>query len=437
MKTENGYAQSFAKLIQCPTVTDSGSEYFAAFHKVLREEFPLVHQNCEITNVGGDALLYKWKGKDNSKPVVLMAHQDVVPAVDGKWTHAPYGGEIAGGKVWGRGTMDCKNTLFCTIQAVEELLAEGIVPEQDIYLSYSDNEETSGAGAPAARDWFKQHKVRPAIVVDEGGAIVESAFPGMTKPFAMVGILEKGYADVKFIAKSAGGHSSQPPKNTPIARLSKFVNYCETHTVFKRKMSEQALEMLRSLSDGLTGGLKFVTKNIDMLSGLVVALLPKLTPLGGALFGTTMTFTMSGGSAAPNVIPQEAYVIANLRFSPNDKSAKCFKKLEKIAKKYDLETEVLTYRDASPAVDTDSDEYKYFIETVKKTFPDIGIAPYLIFGGTDCRTMQEICRTAIRWTPCRLDTQQLASMHAADENINIESLNEGVTFFKNLIRDFK
>lgn len=438
MKNSNGYVDSFVKLIQCPTVTDSGHEYFEAFHKILDEEFPNVARVCEKFNPGGDALLYKWKGKNSDRPVVLMAHQDVVPAVGGEWKHEPFSGAIEDGKVWGRGAMDCKNTLFSTIQACEELIEEGFVPEQDIYLSYSDNEETSGPGAESARDWFIANGVKPAIVIDEGGAIICKLFDKMTKDIAMIGIVEKGYADVKFIARGKGGHSSQPPKNTPIARLSQFVSYCEKHTIFKPKMSMAAKAMIKGLAEVLAFPLKGLAKSIGLTGGLVAKLAPKVAPaMGGALFQTTFTFTMCGGASAPNVIPQEAYMIANLRFSPNDKSEDCFRKLEKLAKKYDLEMEVLRYRDASPAVDFNSDEYKYFVKTMRQTYPEIGVSPYLIFGGTDCRTMQEICPTAIRCTPCRLTNSQLGTMHAANENVDISALDGCVKFFVNFIRDYK
>ena len=323
------YANTFAKMIQCPTVSASGAEYFDKFQQVLKEQFPLVFSNLEVYYPGVDkdeqsrALLLKWRGKSSARPMVLMAHQDVVPADPATWTYPPYAGTIEDGKVWGRGTMDCKNTLFITINAVEELLQEGFVPENDVYLSYSDCEENSGMGAPYAVEWFKEHDVHPVVAVDEGGAIIENAFPGMKMPFAMVGILEKGYADVKFTAHSKGGHSSSPPNNTPIARLSAFVNYCETHVIFKRRMSDAALQMLKGISTGLGGALGFITKHAKGFAPLIVKALPAITPFGKALLGTTMTFTMAEGSKAPNVIPQSASVVANLRFGPGDKSADC------------------------------------------------------------------------------------------------------------------
>ena len=433
------YAESLAKLIRIPTVTNSDRQNFVAFRKVLAEEFPAVYRECEVIRPGGegsDALMFRWKGKSSARPLVLMAHQDVVPA-EGEWKYPAFSGTVAEGKVWGRGAMDCKNTLFATIRSVEELISEGFVPEQDVYLCYSDNEETSGHGAEYCRDWLSAHGVKPAVAIDEGGAIVDSAFPGMVKPLAMVGFIEKGYCDIKFVARSKGGHSSSPPKNTPFARLAAFMNYCETHTVFKRRMSAPAKAMFVGMSDGLSGPVKFLTKHAGFFAPLIVSVLPRLTPFGAALLGTTMTFTMAQGSGAPNVIPQEAYVVANLRFAPGDDSKECVEKLRKLAARYDIEAQVMECRDHTPVVDIESPDFKYFAETVKKVFPDTGAAPYLIFGGTDCRTMQTITPCAIRCTPCKLSAEQLASMHAANENVDVDALVGAVRFFKTFVKGYK
>ena len=437
MKNQNGYIDSFRKLIQCPTVTDSGHEYFEAFHKVLDEEFPHVTATCEKIELGRDVLLYKWKGKDSTRPVVLMAHQDVVPAVGGNWKYDPYSATVEGGKVYGRGTMDCKNTLFSTIQAVDELIEEGFVPAQDVYLSYSDCEENSGPGAEMARDWFKAHGVKPHIVVDEGGAIIRKFMKQMTKDACMVGIVEKGFANVKFIARGKGGHSSQPPKNTPIARLGALVNYCEKHTVFKSKMSEPAKQMVKGLGNVMAQPIKCFAKLFGG-SCLLAKLAPKVYPSYGIpMYQTSMVFTMMDGATAANIIPQEAWVNANLRFSPKDNPEKCIKKLKKIAKKFNCEIEVSSCRAASPMVDLNGDGYKTFAAAVKKTYPDVEVVPYYMFGGTDCRTMQEIATTAIRCTPCKLSMEQLGGMHASNESVDVTSIGETVSFFKNFLTMLK
>ncbi|MBQ1484799.1 MAG: M20/M25/M40 family metallo-hydrolase, partial [Eubacterium sp.] len=211
------YSKKLSDMVRYETVSREGvdqREKFLGFHKVLEELFPLVHQNLEKTEIDGN-LLFKWKGRSSDRPVVLMSHQDVVPA-EGEWLHDPFSGDIEDGKVWGRGTADTKCSVMAFFQAVEELLAEGAVPEQDVYLSSSCTEETGGDGCPKLVAEMKRRGVSPFLVIDEGGAIVDAPIGGIKGYYAMLGILEKGHGDIRLSARSNGGHSSYPPKNSPI-----------------------------------------------------------------------------------------------------------------------------------------------------------------------------------------------------------------------------
>lgn len=434
MDKKTAYANELVKLIKVNTVTGIGNENFAEFRSVLKEVFPSLHEKCEMRILGENALLYKWTGKSNEKPIVLMGHQDVVPCDDGDWKYPPFEGVIEDGRIWGRGTMDCKNTLYACMKAVDELISEGFVPDYDVYIACSDNEETSGNGAPSIVNYLKNKGIRPYIVLDEGGAILPEPFPGMTKPYAMIGVLEKGYADIKFTARSKGGHSSSPPKNTPIARLSQFVTEVENSKIFKKKMEPEVEEMLGEMSKAMTGPLKFLLGHLNVFKPIVTWALPKVSPYGNALLSTTMVFTMSKASSAANVIPQEASVTANLRFIPHQGVDESLQALKAIADKYDIETEVLNARNAMPPVSTKSDGYKLLTDTVKEVFPEIGIAPYVIMGGTDCRHFQEISDCAMRFTPMLLHPDQMASMHASNESLDIDTLYDGVQFMRKLIQ---
>lgn len=107
-------AEKLSKMIQYDTTSYANVaevEKFLGFHKVLEELFPLVHEKLEKTEIDGNLLFY-WKGKNSEKPILLMSHQDVVPA-EGEWVHAPFSGDIAEGKVWGRGASDTK----CSVMA--------------------------------------------------------------------------------------------------------------------------------------------------------------------------------------------------------------------------------------------------------------------------------------------------------------------------------
>ena len=256
-------ADKLAKMVRCDTVSHDGvhdRDYFLRFHKVLEELFPLVHERLEKTEIDGN-LLFFWKGESSEKPIVLMSHQDVVPA-EGEWKHAPFSGDIADGKVWGRGTSDTKCSVMGFFEAAEELLAEGFVPPQDIYLSSSCTEEWAGDGCPKLVAHLKEKGVKPYMVCDEGGGIITDPVAGIPGNFAMVGVFEKGKADVLFKAKSTGGHASAPPAHSPIARLSAFVNEMETRSPFRRKMLPEVQSMFETLAPYAGFGLKFVFGNM-------------------------------------------------------------------------------------------------------------------------------------------------------------------------------
>lgn len=430
---ENRYAEDLAELVRIDTTTGKGD--FAAFHKKLEELLPNVFAKCEISKVyDGDALLFRLKGKSGAKPVVLMGHQDVVPADGAGWKYPPFSGTIADGRVWGRGTMDCKNTLYVSLKALDELIAEGYVPDYDVYVASSDSEEAFGFGAPALRDRLKEMGVRPFIVLDEGGAILPEPLAGMKKPFAMVGILEKGYADIKFTARSKGGHSSSPPKNNPAARLAAFMHDAETGKYFRKKMAPQVEQMLIALSDGLEGPMRFLLKHANVFRPLLSAVLPRMSGYGNALMSTTMVFTMLSGSSAANVLPKEASAVANLRFIPHQDMDECLALLKKLADRHDLEMEVLEAHKSLPPVSTESEGYRLLQKIVRECRPEIGMSPYIIIGGTDARHFQEICDCVMRFTPMTLYPDQMAGMHGINESINVEELAEGVRFMKELIK---
>ena len=159
------YADKLSRMIQYDTVStpdDPKGLKFYGFHELLEELFPQVHKTLEKTVIDGN-LLYFWRGKNHDKPLVLMSHQDVVPA-GGVWKHPPFSGDIADGKVWGRGASDTKCTVMAFLQAVEELTLAGYVPEQDVYLSSSCTEEFSGDGCPKIVAELKSRGVKPYIV---------------------------------------------------------------------------------------------------------------------------------------------------------------------------------------------------------------------------------------------------------------------------------
>ena len=428
-------AQKLSKMIQYDTTSHANvheEEKFLGFHKVLEELFPLVHEKLERTVIDGN-LLYYWKGKSSEKPILLMSHQDVVPA-EGEWLHEPFSGDIADGKVWGRGASDTKCSVMAFFEAVEELLREGYTPECDVYLASSCTEEWAGDGAPKIVEELKRRGVELFIVCDEGGGIISEPIGGIKGNFAMVGVFEKGKADVKFTARSTGGHASAPAKNTPIARLAAFVNEVETHTPFKRKFLPEVSAMFARLAPYAPFGLKLVMGTLWLFAPIMKPVLGRISAQAGAMLQTTIAFTMQSGSDAYNVLPQEATLGANMRFIPHQGEKESLEIIKALAAKHGLETEIVHSNDYTEPVDINGEAFKLVEKVIGETFPGLPVSPYVMTGATDAQFYQPICPSCIRFAPVIYGPEQMKGMHGLNENIEYNCLPGAVSFYQNLIK---
>ena len=429
------YARKLVDMVRYETVSVPGEdqrEKFLGFHKVLEELFPLVHRELEKTEIDGNLLFY-WKGQKSDRPLVLMSHQDVVPA-EGTWEHEPFSGDIADGKVWGRGASDTKCSVMAFFQAVEELLAEGYVPAQDVYLSSSCTEEWGGDGCPKLVAELERRGVKPYLVCDEGGGIITEPIGGIHGNFAMVGVFEKGKADVRFTARSGGGHASAPTAHSPVARLAAFVNEIETHPVFRRKMPKEVAAMFETLAPYAGFPLKLVLSNLWLFRQILLKVLPMISAQAGAMIRTTMAFTQMSGSDACNVLPQEASVSANMRFIPHQGMEESLGIVRKLAEKHGLDMEVLAANDYTAPVDIQGEAFRTVQRVIAETFPGCAGSPYVMTGATDSRFYEKICENVIRFAPVIYGPEQMKGMHGINENIRIDCLPGAVDFYRNLIK---
>ncbi len=431
------YGKTLSRMVQQETISNRNQEdrsKFEAFHNVLEAQFPQIHTHCEKHTFNG-SLLYKWQGKGKGEPILLMSHFDVVEA-NGNWEHAPFSGDIdEKGRVWGRGTVDTKASLFCILTAVEELIAEGFVPNCDVYIASSCTEEWSGDGAPATVAYLEEQNVRLRMVLDEGGMIIEEPIAGVKGTYAMIGIVEKGYGDVKFTARGNGGHASAPGKNTPLVRLGKFMTDVEKHPPFEAQFTPVVAEMFRRIAPNMNFGMKLLFSNVWLFKPLLLKVMPAVSPAAGAMLKTTLAFTMAKGADGANVLPQEASVVGNMRFihhQPNNESIDC---ISKIAAKYDIETEVLYQDHPCPIVDFKGKEFRMVEAIIYDIYPGVGTCPYVMTGGTDAKYYSKISDNCIRFAPLYIDGQQYGSIHGLNENIYQGTLPMGVDFYKAVIRN--
>lgn len=431
------YANKLSKLIQKETISAYGQTdltKFYDFHQLLREEYPNVFEKLIFEEFDGSILLL-WKSNNPTKmPVMFMSHHDVVEA-PGEWSHPAFSGEIADGKLWGRGTLDTKGNLFAMLQAAEELIVDGFTPDRDIYFLSGCNEETDGKGAETITDELYKRNIKLEFVLDEGGMITTNPIDGVNGNFAMIGIGEKGTTDLKFITRSNGGHASTPDKNTPLVRLGKFMFEAEKTKLFESKMPDAVYEMFTRMSPHMTGYMKFIFSNLRIFKGIVTKLLPSISATAGAMVQSTLAFTMAQGSEGTNVLPQEAWVVGNLRFSHHQGRDASIATVKNLAAKYGIETEIIDLGIPSPISDYNSNAFKLVEKAIENVFTNVVSTPYLMTGASDSRFLSRICDNCLRFAPFSITNEQLDSIHGLDENVDIDSLSKAVDFFKFIMQE--
>ena len=430
------YAASLSQMIKHETISELGQTdktKFLEFHKLMRELFPHIFSVCSFFEHDGSFLM-RWPGKNPGQKLLLMNHHDVVEAT-GEWKYPPFSGEIAEGKLWGRGAIDDKGELWAMFQAADELAAEGYVPEYDVWFESACTEETDGAGA----DWLSKHMeeqgLRFDLVLDEGGMILEEPIAGAKGLFAMIGVGEKGCADIRFTARSTGGHASAPPKDTPLVRLGKFMSAIDRNQVFRPELSEVTCEMLKRLAPSMTGlQAKFMAQP-ERFRPVLTRVMNSVSPMAASLISTTLAFTRAQGSEGNNVLPKEAYVIGNMRYSHHQPLEESLKEVARYARRYDVEIEVLDSGFSSAISDFRSEGFRTVEKAVNEIFPGVRTTPYLMTGASDARYMSRVSDCCIRFAPFRIDDEQLASIHGINESVDLSCLEPAVDFYKFIIRE--
>ena len=433
----NLHAQNLSKMLQVPCVSIRGSSDLTRiheFHKILEELYPLIHSKLEKTDLDG-ALLFKWTGlHSEQKPILLMSHQDVVEA-SGVWKYPAFSGTIADGRIWGRGAVDTKGALCAILESVEHLLGEGFTPYCDVYIASSNNEEITGDGAIKTVEYLFEKNIFFDLVMDEGGNVVAGSHKDDASS-AMIGIFEKGRANVKFIAHSNGGHASVPFKHNPFARLAKLINRIEENSPFKKKITKPIKQMYYAMAPYMKFKHRFLFGNIWLFNPFLTKYMAHKSGQMNAQISTTCIFTQAEGSHGANVIPETASVTANMRFMLHEGLEKSLRKVIKIARKYDIWMEMISGFDVPPVADMNTYAYRHVKKQIKHTFGDVPIIPYVMLAGTDARHYTKICNCVLRFVPLIMTDAQMKSAHAINENIYVSSLARGVNYYVDFLKTY-
>ncbi len=427
------------ELIRCRTISfyDPTMEDDAEFEKLiglLPELYPEVSRECTLTRLPNRALLFKWEGVGHNAPSVMMSHYDVVPIDEKEWTKPAFDALIdENGVLWGRGCLDTKLTFNGIMYAANHLISRGFRPKQDIYFAFSGGEEVNGLGAVNIVDWFEQQGITPALVVDEGGAVVENVFPGVQRPCALIGIAEKGLMNVTFNVASAGGHASAPKPHTPIGILSRACCRVEDHP-FKMHISTPAAKMFDTLGRHASFIYRIIFANLWCFGSVLDGMSKKAGGELNALMRTTVAFTQAAGSQAPNVIPPTASFVANLRLNPRDSVDSAEDYIKSIVGDESVQLSVGAEAVNPSAIsETHCPAWDKVAEAVADTWPGCIVSPYLMVQCSDSRHYGRISNHVYRFSAADLTAEERSSIHGNDEHVRVAVVKRAVEFYIRLM----
>ncbi len=433
-------ADKLAALLSCRTVSEPTVHDAAAFTRLratLETLFPLLHRAAPRIELADGSLLWHWPGADAARPLLLMAHHDVVPVGGQEWTRPPFEGRVEDGYVHGRGALDDKGPLVCLLEAGERLAARGFIPAQDVWVFSGADEETVGRGARMAAGWLRARGVRPWLVSDEGGAVVERSMFGSAGAaagaqtnalgaehaaggtVAAVAIAEKGTVDVRIAARAAAGHSSVPMPGGAAERLAEAVlRISRAEPIVRLSTAVRAMREALGVSDGSDE-----------------EILAEIRGAGGelaAMVQTTMAVTRLTGSDGDNVIPAVARATINVRLVPGDDRTALAERLRALLVDLDIEVEEMVGDDPSPTSATAGAAWELMRAAIVAAFPHAQVVPYLQSGSTDSRSFVD-CPHVYRFAPLEMPAEDRARIHGPDERVAVSALDAGIRFYEALL----
>ena len=429
---------ALGRLVRCKTVSyyDKTQEDDREFEKLialLPELYPQVTKTCQLTRLPDRGLLYRWQGREPGPAAVLMAHYDVVPVDEANWEKPAFEALIEDGVMWGRGTLDTKVTFNGILSAAENLIGQGFQPRQDIYFAFSGGEEVNGPGAVNIVNYFRDNKIELSMVVDEGGGVVQDVFPGVKEPCALIGIAEKGLMNLEFSISGGGGHASAPAPHTPVGRLSLACTKLEAKP-FPVHFSKPVLEMFDTLGRHSTFVYRMIFANLWLFGGILDRICKKSGGELNALLRTTVAFTQMSGSQAPNVIPPQASMVANLRLNPEDSVAGAIDYIRGVISDPEISLTDLVSMEPSPVSRTDCEGWQKVCAAVSHTWPGSLVAPYLMVQCSDSRHYGSISDKVYRFSAMALTSEERRTIHGNNERITLEAIQKAVEFFMRLMK---
>jgi carboxypeptidase PM20D1 len=433
--------RNLQELIRIPTVSrldaaETEWEPFDDFLRALVRLYPATHAQLERELIADHSLLLRWPGRSAESPTVLMAHFDVVAATDEGWEHPPFAAELTGDGderlIWGRGTLDDKGAVAAILEAVEAQLLGGHTPLNDLYISLGHDEETHGTGASAVSRLLAARGIRPALVLDEGGAIVTGAFPGVPGPIAAIGVSEKGTVIMSLVVEQEGGHAATPPRLTATARLARAIVRLNARP-FPAGFNDATMAMFAVLGAHARGAFGVLFRGARFTRPLLLAAFARMSDETRAVTQTTAAVTMLSAGLAANALAERATATVNLRVAVGSSVAEAVERVRRAIRDESVTMRVLSSSEPAPVSPARGAMWRLLATTVEATHPGTIVAPYVQNGASDSRHFVSVSDHVYRFTPFEMTKEQRNTLHAVNERMHVATYLRGIEFYRALI----
>ena len=423
--------------VSAPTMDAAAMTAFHGLHRHLETSFPATHAALRKEILADYSLLYTWQGTDPGlRPIVLIAHQDVVPITPGtdtQWTRPPFSGDVAEGYIWGRGSIDNKSALLGALEAVELLISQGYAPRRTVILVAQHDEEIRGEGGPAIAAALAQRGVKAEFVLDEGTYITHGAAPGITRPVALVGAAEKGFLHVELTAAGAAGHVATPLRDTAISQLSAAIHGIE-QTQPDAHLKGSVDIPFDWLAGDMAFGSRLVATNLWLFGPLVKSRMSQ-NPTTNAFIRSTIAPTVADAGSRFNVLPAQAHATIISFVHPGETTRDVLERMSDTAGRQGVRIRVVEAKEPTPKTSTGTEAFKDVSRAIRQVFPDALVAPSLLIGNVDARHFVELSDNVYRFTPILLDGADRGLIHGINERISVSAYGNVVRFYYGLIKN--
>ncbi|RMB99275.1 hypothetical protein DUI87_24008 [Hirundo rustica rustica] len=402
--------------IKIPTVSwspeDLNTTAMAEFGSYIQKVFPAVFSSKFIQHeiVGKYSHLFTVQGSaPGLLPYMLLAHMDVVPAPPEGWDFPPFSAAEHEGFIYGRGTLDNKNSA----------VVSGL------------------KGARKIAALLEARGVKLSFLLDEGSAVLDGIIAGVKKPVAMIAVTEKGSMTLNFTVEKEPGHSSFPPKETSIGILAAAMSRLEQNPLRNLFGYGPELMTMEHLGAEFKFPLNIIMSNLWLFSPIVSRVLA-WKPSTNALIRTTTAVTLFNAGIKVNVIPSSARATVNFRIHSAETAAEVLETVRSTIADDRVKIDVVEAFDPLPISPWDEQTFAVHIfqRTILDTFPDVdSVVPGTCIGNTDSRHFTNVTKAIYRFNPLLLKQDDLPRIHGLNERISIENYEKQVEFLFQLIKN--